>query len=79
MPLTAEQKTELETIKTRLETKLDEYTNLRQSLKDVLDCAVDILQDEPQDNDLGTALSATRLESLRAHVVTKGNMLAPAS
>ena len=79
MPLTPEQKTELETIKTRLETKLNETRNLRYQLKAVINCATDILQDEPQDRDLKTALSATRLESLRAHVVTKGNMLAPAS
>ena len=79
MPLTPEiQKTELDTIKTRLETKLEEASNLRSQLKAVINCAVDILEEEPQDRDLKTALSDTRLEKLlRAHVVTKGNMLAP--
>ena len=36
MPLTPEQKTELETIKTRLETKLEEASNLRYQLKAVI-------------------------------------------
>ena len=78
MPLTEIQKTELETIKTRLETKLEEASNLRSQLKAVINCAADILEEEPQDRDLKIALSDTRLEALRAHVVTKGNMLAPA-
>ena len=77
MPLTPEQKTELETIKTRLETKLEEASNLRYQLKAVINCAVDILEEEPQDRDLKTVLSDTRLEKLRLHVIAKGNMLAP--
>ena len=78
MPLTSEQTTEIEAVKTRLETKREEASNLRSQLKAVINCAVDILEEEPQDRDLKTALSDTRLEALRAHVVTKGNMLAPA-
>ena len=77
MPLTPEQKTEIEAVKTRLATKLDEIRNLRYQLKDTINCAKGILAVEPQDGDLGTALSAARLEALRVHVVAKGDMLAP--
>ena len=77
--LTELQKIEIEAIKDRLKTKENEYQNLKYDIRAVVDCAEDILQDEPQDRDLKTALTATRLESLRAHVVTKGNMLAPAN
>ena len=79
MPLTAEQKTEIEAVKTRLATKLNETRNLKYQLRDVINCANGILEDEPQDSDLGIALSARRLEALRVHVIAKGGMLAPAS
>ena len=77
MPLTADQKTEVKDAQTRLQTKFDEATITRYTLREVLQCAADILVETPQDRDLGGNISDARLEALRAHVITKADMLAP--
>ena len=77
MPLTPEQKTEIEAIRDRLNIKENEYQDLKYTIRAVIDCANGILEDVPQDRDLKTDLSATRLEAFRNHIIAKGNMLAP--
>ena len=78
MPLTPEQKTKIETILERLSVKVQTYADQMDAMKDVIRCGDFISQDSPTDRELGTAVDATRIEALRVHVVTKGNMLAPA-
>ena len=77
MPLDATQKAELEAVKTRLQEKYREVRNTKSQIKKVIECADGILQDDPQDRELGGILTATRLESLRQHVLNKSAILAP--
>ena len=77
MPLTSEHKTEIEAVKERLQIRLDEVSNLKSQLKNIINCAYEILQDDPQDDALKTTLTDIRLESLRQHVINKGAILAP--
>ena len=78
MPLTEEQKTAVEAAKTRLVTKLNEVSNTKSDLIKVITCAKNILEDTPWDRDLGGDMADARIESFRAHVISKADMLAPA-